>query len=119
MFTINYFVAKNGECPVLEYIESLKKRTDKSSRIKLKKINMYLNILSADGTAAGEPFIKHIDGGIWELRPLRDRIFFVGWKDSRFVLLHCFMKQTQKTPPQEIEKAKREYTELLERGNVR
>lgn len=119
MFLINYFVAKNGECPVLDYIESLEKRTDKSSRIKLKKINMYLHILSTDGTTAGEPFIKHIEGDIWELRPLRDRIFFVGWKDNRLVLLHCFMKQTQKTPPQEIEKAKREYAELLERGNVR
>lgn len=119
MFLINYFVANNGECPVLDYIESLEKRTDKSSRIKLKKINMYLHILSTDGTTAGEPFIKHIEGDIWELRPLRDRIFFVGWKENRLVLLHSFMKQTQKTPPQEIEQAKREYAELLERGNVK
>lgn len=35
MFLINYFVANNGECPVLDYITSLEKRTDKSSRIKL------------------------------------------------------------------------------------
>ncbi len=28
------------------------------------------------GTAAGEPYVKHLDGEIWELRPLRDRILF-------------------------------------------
>lgn len=32
------------------------------------------------------------------------------------MLLHHFMKQTQKTPAREIEKAKRELKDLLERG---
>lgn len=40
--------------------------------------------------------MKHIDGEIWELRPLRDRIFFVAWVDDSFVLLHQFMKKSQK-----------------------
>jgi len=33
-----------------------------------------------------------------------------------FVLLHHFMKQTQKTPTREIEQAKRELADLKERG---
>lgn len=33
-----------------------------------------------------------------------------------FVLLHCFMKKTQKTPAREIEQAKRELADLIERG---
>lgn len=60
--------------------------------------------------------MKHIDGEIWELRPLRDRIFFVAWVDDSFVLLHQFMKKSQKTPLREIEKAKREFVDLTERG---
>lgn len=44
---------------------------------------------------------------IWELRPLRDRILFASWCNNKFVLLSVFMKQTQKTPQREIEKAKR------------
>ena len=60
--------------------------------------------------------MKHIDGEIWELRPLRDRIFFVAWVDDSFVLLHQFMKKSQKTHLREIEKAKREFADLTERG---
>ncbi len=41
---------------------------------------------------------------------------FVAWHDGSFVLLHQFMKKTQKTPAREIEKAKRELADLIERG---
>ena len=63
-----------------------------------------------------EPYIKHLDGDIWELRPLRDRILFVAWSNGKFILLHHFMKKTQKTPAREIEKAKRELADLIERS---
>ena len=53
---------------------------------------------------------------LWELRPLRDRFFFVYWKDDTFVLLHHFMKQTQKTPLREIEAAQRKLKDFLERS---
>ncbi|MDO4720532.1 MAG: type II toxin-antitoxin system RelE/ParE family toxin [Peptostreptococcaceae bacterium] len=75
----------------------------------------YLKILSEYGTQCGEPFVKHIDGEIWELRPLRDRIFFVAWVNQSYVLLHHFMKETQKTPLRELEKAKKEWNDLRER----
>jgi len=41
---------------------------------------------------------------------------FVAWIDGSFVLLHHFVKKTQKTPRREIEKAKRELQDLKERG---
>ena len=47
---------------------------------------------------------------------LKDRILFVAWFDGSFVLLHHFVKKTQKTPRREIEKAKRELKDLKERG---
>ena len=34
----------------------------------------------------------------------------------RYVLLHQFVKKTQKTPAREIEKAKRELADIIERG---
>lgn len=113
MYNIYFYQDKNGHQPVLEYIQNLKKRNNKDSRIKLNKINDYITILGRFGTRAGEPYIKHIDGEIWELRPLRDRILFVAWHNGDFVLLHQFMK---KTPLREIQKAKNEYSDLLERG---
>jgi len=88
---------------------------DKDSRIKLDKIAQYVKVLEEKGTRAGEPFVKHLDGEIWEMRPIRDRILFAAWVEDSFVLLHCFLKQTQKTPQREISKAKRELADFKER----
>ncbi len=116
MHQIYFYKDQNGNEPVIKYMEKLSKQKGKDSRIKLNKINDYIQMLKQYGTQAGEPYIKHLDGEIWELRPLRDRILFVAWVNGSFVLLHQFMKKTQKTPAREIEKAKRELADLIERG---
>ena len=113
---IYFYKDKNGNEPVLEYMRELASKKGKDSRINLNKINDYIELLSQHGTRAGEPYIKYLDAEIWELRPLRDRILFVAWIDGSFVLLHHFMKKTQKTPKREIEQAKRELADLKERG---
>ena len=116
MHKVHFYRDRSGKEPVAEYIADLAGKKDKDSRIKLNKIRDYIRILSEYGTQAGEPYIKHLDGEIWELRPLRDRILFVGWVNGSYVLLHQFMKKTQKTPASEIEKAKRELADLIERS---
>ena len=116
MYKINFYRNKDGKERVAEYIKGLSKKHDKDSRIKLNKILDYINVLKEHGKSAGEPYMKHIDGEIWELRPLRERIFFVAWNGDSFILLHHFMKKTQQTPKREIEQAKREYKDLIERS---
>ena len=107
MFNIEIYEDKNGKSDVYEYIQRLNKSKSKENRQKLKKINMYIDLLSEYGLTLTEPYIKKLDKEIWELRPLRDRILFASWCNNKFVLLSVFMKQTQKTPRSEIEKAKR------------
>lgn len=116
MYKIYFYKDAKGREPVKEYIQHLSVKNDKNSRIKFNKIRDYLKILSEYGTYAGEPFVKHLDGEIWELRPLRDRILFAAWDGESFILLHQFMKQTQKTPLKELQKAKRNLMDYLERG---
>lgn len=116
MHKIYFYRDKNGKEPVYDYLRELTQKKDKDSRIKANKISDYIEVLSRYGTQAGEPYIKHLDGEIWELRPLRDRILFVAWHNDGYVLLHSFMKKTQKTPQREIERAKRELADLIERG---
>ena len=115
MYKINIYKNANGNQPVKEYLTDLAKKTDKNSRIKLSKIDYYIEALRKYGTRAGEPFVKHINGDIWELRPLSDRFLFFGWHNNRFILLHHFTKTTKKAPPQEIEKAKRYMKDFIER----
>ena len=116
MYDIYFYSDKNDNAPVLEYMWLLGSSKSKDSRIKLTKIREYVKALSLNGTRLPETYIKHLDGEIWELRPIRDRILFAAWVDGSFVLLHHFMKQTQKTPKREIEKAKRELAEFIERS---
>lgn len=97
-------------------MKKLRKRNDKNSRINLSKINDYIEALSKHGTYLGEPYIKHLDGEIWELRPLKNRIMFFGYDGKQFVLLSHFIKKTQKTPKREIDKAKRLMKDYLERN---
>lgn len=115
MHPIYFYKDINGNEPVKEYLKELVKKKDKDSRIKLNKIRDYVKALNVYGKQLGEPYIKHLAGDIWELRPLRDRILFVAWHNGGFVLLHQFMKKTQKTPAREIEQAKRELADLIER----
>jgi len=116
VYEIFFYKDKNGKEPVKEYIKDLANRKGKNSRIKLNKIQDYIQVLKLHGTHAGEPYIKHIDGHIWELRPLRDRILFIGWIDKSFILLHHFMKKTQKIPKQEIDQAIRNMNDFIARS---
>ena len=117
MHEIIFYKDTKGKEPVLEYMQELSESNCKDSRIKLNKINDYIQALSVYGTEQlSENYVKHLDGDIWELRPLRDRILFAGVVDGKYVLLHQFMKKTQKTPMKEIKKAKKELKDFKERS---
>lgn len=116
MYTIVFYQDRSGNQPVKEYLAELSKRTDKDSRINHSKINDYITLLKKDGLQLQEPYIKHLDGAIWELRPLRNRVLFFGHNGNEFVLLHHFIKKTQKTPKAEIDQAKRNMKDFIERS---
>jgi len=62
--------------------------------------------------------LVHLDGDIWELRPLDNRILFAYYKDNLFILLHHFNKKTNKTPTRELDQAKRNLADYLERNDI-
>lgn len=106
MYTIEFYY-NNDECEILNLLNELRanKETSKDARLNYEKILLYLDILSKKGTRAGTPYTDYIGDGIWELRPLRNRILFAMVKDKRIILLHHFIKTTNKTPKREIEQA--------------
>jgi phage-related protein len=56
-----------------------------------------------------EPYIKHLEGPLWEMRMKgRDgiaRAAYVTANGQRVIVVHVFQKKTQKTPRREIELA--------------
>ena len=116
MYNIIFYEDSKGNSPVLEYINELATKNDKLSKSQVKKIYNQIQRLEMFGTRNGKPIIKHIEGEIWELRPVPDRILFAAWIENSFVLLHQFRKETQKTPRSEIEKAQRELEDFKSRN---
>ena len=115
MYTLEFYETQDGECQVWDFLEGLriKAATNKDARIQHKQASLYIELLQQNGTHLNENITKHLEDGIWELRPGNNRVFYFFFQDNTFVLLHQFRKKTQKTPKREIEKAKRERDDYL------
>ena len=117
MYEVKFYRDKNGKSEIVEYLDDLKAKgaSSKNERVNRDKILAYIGALEQYGTRVGKPIVKHIDGNLWELRPLANRIFFFYWKDNKFVLLHHFVKKSQKTPSREIDLARAKLKDFIER----
>lgn len=118
MYQIEIYEDIYGKSDIIDYFKKLQKSGSKDDRIKIQKIRMYMRLLKEYGLSLNEPYIKHLEEDIWELRPLRDRFLFAYWKNNRFVILSHFLKKTAKTPRSEIEKARRLLRELKSRSDL-
>jgi phage-related protein len=118
LFEVEFYEDIQGRQPVREALLELrdKARTSKDMRVQYEKVLTSIRALETYGTRVGEPHVKHIDGDIWELRPLSRRILFFYWRDKKFILLHHFVKKTRKTPAREIERARRNQKDFIERN---
>ena len=83
------------------------------------KIFMMLEFLEDKGPALREPYSKPLGDGIFEIRAKQGRditrvlyFFVVGQK---IILTNGFVKKTMKTPPGEIDRAKRYCTDYQTR----
>ena len=115
MYNVEFYETQDGKSQIWEFLENLriKAATSKDARIQHKQASLYIELLQQNGTRLNENITKHLEDGIWELRPGNNRVFYFFFQDNTFVLLHQFRKKTQKTPKREIEKAKRERDDYL------
>ena len=115
MYNVEFYETQDGKSQTWEFLEELriKAATSKDARIQHKQASLYIELLQQNGTRLNENITKHLEDGIWELRPGNNRVFYFFFQDNTFVLLHQFRKKTQKTPKREIEKAKRERDDYL------
>ena len=117
MYTVEFYETRDGQCPVWEFLEDLriKSASNKDARIQHKQASLYIELLQQNGTRLNDNITKHLEDGIWELRPGNNRVFYFFYENNTFVLLHHFRKKSQKTPKREIEKAKSERIDYLSR----
>ena len=111
-FTIEFYERENGDIPAEDFLLSL----DIKMRAKLLGI---MSILQEKGNQLREPYSKHLDDGIFEIRGKVgtdiSRVLYFFYFDGKIIFTNGFVKKTQKTPNSEIEKAKIYRSNYLER----
>lgn len=117
MYEIEFYETEDGKCPIWDFLEALRLKapTNIDARIQHKQASLYIELLQQNGTHMNAEITKHLDDGIWELRPGNNRVFYFFYQNDTYVLLHQFRKKSQKTPKREIEKAKAERNDYLRR----
>ena len=102
-FTVEFFEDTNVESPVEDFLLSL----DIKMRAKLLGL---LQILQEKGNLLREPYSKHINDGIFEIRGKVGsditRVLYFFYYDKKIILTNGFIKKTDKTPVNEVKLAK-------------
>lgn len=95
-----FYVSDGGNEPVRDELRKLSADDRKAVAVDIRKVEY--------GWPIGMPTCQSLGSGIWEIRTdFPDRIFRVLFcaQDGRMILLHAFIKKTQKTPPAELKVA--------------
>ena len=101
ILTVTFFRTETGREPVREWLKSLPREQRKIIGEDIKTVQF--------GWPLGMPLVRKLDKDLWEIRiRLADgiaRVLFTTG-EQRMILLHGFIKKSQKTPPQELALAK-------------
>lgn len=106
-WVVEFYTDARGRSPVAEYLATL----PEAERARVRNA---IRLLRELGTELSGPLVKPMQGhrGLWELRPGPHRVFYFLHTGRRFILLHAFRKQGQKTPAREIATATRRRAEI-------
>jgi len=107
---VDYYKDAKGNEPVKEFLDSL----SLSAKTKMMRL---IEFLTEKGILLKEPYTKQIKGKIRELR-VKDkqgavRILYFTYTGRRFILLHGFIKKTDKTPEREIKIAEKRMIDYI------
>lgn len=111
-FEVQFYTKENGEKPAKDFILSL----DLKMRAKVLGI---IKVLEEKGNKLREPYSKYLDDGIYEIRGKVGtditRVLYFFYYGKKIIITNGFIKKTQKTPKQEINRAKSYRNDYLER----
>ena len=111
-FEVVFYEKDDGQCPVEDFL----KKIDVKMRAKIVGL---LEILEEKGNVLREPYSKHLEDGIFELRckvgSNITRILYFFYYQGKIILTNGFVKKVQKTPRKEISTAKTYRADYVER----
>lgn len=111
-FQVDFYEKENGECPVEDFLLSL------DTKMQVKLIGL-LEILEEKGNLLREPYSKHLEYGIFEIRckvgSNLTRVLYFFYNEGKIILTNGFVKKSQKIPAKQIKLAKLRRADYLER----
>jgi phage-related protein len=101
ILSVAFFRTASGNEPVREWLKSLPREERRVVGEDIKTVQF--------GWPLGMPLVRKLDKGLWEVRSrlphrIARVIFTTG--EGRMILLHAFIKKSQKTPQEDLELAK-------------
>jgi phage-related protein len=102
ILAVTFFRTGTGREPVREWLKSLPRERRRILGEDLKTVQF--------GWPLGMPLVRKLDASLWEVRSrlpgcIARLLFTTG--EGRMVLLHGFVKKSQKTPPEDLELARK------------
>ena len=114
MFDLEFYTLPNGQKPVELFLNEL------PMKMRIKAIDS-LELLEEYGNQLKMPYSKFLEDGIFELRIKFasdiTRIFYFFYVENRIIVTNGFVKKTQRTPKDELTKAKK-YKKDYERRHM-
>jgi phage-related protein len=105
---VRFYRTEAGGSPVLDWLSGLDKRDRHAIGLDLMRVQF--------GWPIGRPLVRSLNGGLWEVRSSlpsqRIARLILCFHDQTLVVLHGFIKKTQKTPADDPALAKRRMKEV-------
>ena len=107
ILAVVFYRTISGAEPVREWLKALDREDRRRIGVDLKTVQY--------GWPLGMPLVRKLEPGLWETRSRLDRrtariLFTVS--EQRMILLHGFIKKSQKTPPVDLNLARRRCRDL-------
>jgi phage-related protein len=103
LFDVDFYEKEDGTEPAQDFIESLQPKM-------MAKMIRAIDMLAENGYELRMPVSEYLNDGIFELRAHVgsdiSRVLYFFYVGQKAVLTHGFIKKTNKTPPEEIARAK-------------
>jgi len=107
---VRFYKSPTGREPVLEWLRNLDKEDRRAIGLDLMRVQF--------GWPIGMPLVRSLKDGLWEVRSAlpsqRIARLILCFHTGMLIVLHSFIKKTRKTPPEDIEIAKRRMKEVVE-----
>lgn len=109
-WTIDYYKDAQGKEAVKDFLDSLPLPAKA-------KVMRLIELLAEHGVLLKEPYTRQVRGKIRELRVIdaqgNVRIFYFFYAKKRIILLHGFVKKTDKTPQRHLDIAEKRMKDYI------